>query len=161
MDVQIPMNLLRKIFKKLVRKKSDFRPDLIRKDLQIIPIEYNLRFLVYWKVLEIGKGPAVILQAFDTEILKFDCFGKSKGHYHIAPNDEFRLFFFEEAVPEQINRTITELRHNGLRYLKQQADPRIKSLRPDPQKYFEAILQAEKLLTHFHQTVEELKTSES
>jgi len=36
--------------------------------------------LIYWKSLEIGTGPAVFLQAFDLEIVKFDCLGKDKGH---------------------------------------------------------------------------------
>jgi hypothetical protein len=152
------MKLLRRILKRITKRNSPAPQNLIRKDLQIIPIEENLKLLVYWKVLEIGKGPAVILQAFDKEILKFDCFGKSKGHFHIAPHYDFRIFFFEESVPEQISRTLSELRLNGLRYLKMQADPRISSIYPDPQKYLDAILQAEKLLTHFHQTVEELKT---
>jgi len=38
-------------------------------DVEEIPVCDNLSFLVYWKILAIGKGPAVVLKAFDKEIL--------------------------------------------------------------------------------------------
>jgi hypothetical protein len=126
-------------------------------DLREIHICSDLSLLVYWKVLEIGKGPAVILKAFDKEVLKFDCFGGKSGHFHIAPNYEFRIYFCEQTIPEQINRTLAELKINGLSYLKMQAEPEIRTLNPDPDNYFQAIEEAGKLLTHFYETVPEIR----
>lgn len=126
-------------------------------DLREFPICEQLSFLVYWKVLSVGKGPAVILKAFDQEILKFDCFGEKDGHYHIAPQYDFRIYFWEKSVEDQIERTIQELQTNGLRYLKNQADPKVNSIQPSPASYSKAILEVEKLLLHFSQTVKEIQ----
>jgi hypothetical protein len=149
------MKILSKIFFKLFKRGTP--NPTVRHDLEEIEIEKNLKLLVYWKALTIGKGPAVILQAFENEILKFDCFGKNKGHYHIAPHYDFRIFFIEETVPDQISRTIKELRLNGFRYLKSQNDSRFKSLILDESKYQETLDQVEKKLFQFHLTIPELK----
>lgn len=151
------MVLIRRILRKLKILPYPSPKPIQRMDLKVIPISEKLSFLVYWKVLEIGKGPAVILKAFDKEILKFDCFGKKDGHFHIAPHYEFRIYFTEETVPDQIQRTLTELRINALRYLALQREPEIRALRPNPTKYNSAIDEVEKLLTHFFQTVKEIQ----
>ena len=75
-------------------------PQIMHQDEVIFKIQEDVLFQVYWKSLPIGTGPAVILKAFGQEILKFDCFGKEKGHFHVAPNYEFRIYFGEETVPE-------------------------------------------------------------
>lgn len=146
---------MRKILSKIYRKlfKRPVTSQIKRNDLKTFQIEENLNLLVYWKSLEIGIGPAVILQAFDLEILKFDCFGKDKGHYHIAPHYDFRIYFIEETVPDQIKRTINELRLNGFRYLKNQKDPRFKSFTLDESNYSLKLDQVEKMLHQLHLTV--------
>lgn len=126
-------------------------------DVREIAICKHLTFLVYWKILEIGKGPAVVMKAFDKEIMKFDCFGENDGHYHIAPHYQFRIYFLEKTVSEQINRTVAELRTNGLRYLSLQKNPEIRSIKPSPAKYNSAIDSVEEMLTHFQRTVKELQ----
>lgn len=128
-----------------------------RMDLIQFPIGDQLSLLVYWKVLKIGKGPAVVLKACDQEVLKFDCFGEKDGHYHIAPQYDFRIYFFEKTVADQIDRTVAELKVNGLRYLKLHPDPKIRALDPAPDSYLEAIDQAEKQMKHFIQTVKEIQ----
>ena len=77
--------------------------DGIRKDLRNYRVQDNVYIAVFWKVLGIGKGPALSLYVKDREVLKFDCFGKDKGHYHaqtlIAEDtEEHRIFFREPTV---------------------------------------------------------------
>lgn len=150
------MLLLRRAIKKFQRPSLSVSHQ-VRRDLKEIPICEDLSFLVYWKVLKIGKGPAVVLKAFDDEILKFDCFGQHDGHYHIAPNYNFRIYFFEKTVSEQIQRTLDELSANGLRYLGLQKDTRIRAIKPSLIQYQAAIDAVEKQLTHFCLTVRELQ----
>lgn len=149
------MRILSKIYRKIF-KKPVISP-IKRNDLKTFEIEENLKLLVYWKSLEIGIGPAVILQAYDLEILKFDCFGKEKGHYHIAPHYDFRIYFIEETVPDQISRSIKELRLNGFRYLKNQKDSRFNSFSLDESNYLLKLDQVEKVLHQLHLTVLNLR----
>ena len=78
----------------------------MRKDIYKINIQDNLYFLVFHKTLTIGFGSAVSLYINDYEFLKFDCFGKNKGHYHIHDNKKNEtIFFTEKTCEEQINQT--------------------------------------------------------
>ena len=129
----------------------------VRRDIEIIPIQANLDLLVYWKVLTIGKGPAVSLKAFESEILKFDCFGVKKGHYHVAPDYSTRISFEEETTTEQIQRTCSELMENAQKYLSVQPDDRINNLKIEKDLLFQAVKKAEEKMKYFIQTIPELK----
>ncbi|MCG2590043.1 hypothetical protein [Rhodohalobacter sulfatireducens] len=129
----------------------------IRKDVEIIPIQPNLELVVYWKVLRIGKGPTAILQAFGNEIIKFDCFGKNDGHYHLAPNIVERIFFEEETAFGQINKTAKELVNNSQTYLERQQEDHIRNIKIDQEKFSNAVEMAKKKMNFFLQTVPELK----
>jgi hypothetical protein len=145
--------ILGKILRKLGWIKPKPQPQVTHEDEVIFKIQDDVFFQVYWKSLHVGTGPAVILKAFGQEILKFDCFGKEKGHYHIAPNYEFRIYFVEETVSEQIKRTIKELETNGLRYLKMQRDPRIKALDLSTSSYTEVLKLVESTLIQYHENL--------
>lgn len=151
------MSILLRVLRKLKLIPTSLANPVKRMDLKEIEICDHLSFLVYWKILDIGKGPAVILKAFDKEILKFDCFGEKDGHFHIAPNYDFRIYFLEKTVSEQVIRTVDELKTNGLRYLNLQKEAEIRALKPNLTQYYSAIDSVEKLLTHFHQTVKEIQ----
>lgn len=76
------------------------------------------------------------LFCFDDEVLKFDCFGKDKGHYHTnlyCPYQpkENRFYFSEKTVEEQINRTIFELTKNLSYYLQRHPKRRIRAIKID------------------------------
>lgn len=151
------MSIAQRVLRKLKLIPTPASIPVKRMDLREITICENLSFLVYWKILEIGKGPAVILKAFDNEILKFDCFGEKDGHYHIAPNYDFRIYFLEKTVTDQVKRTVAELKVNGLKYLSLQKEPKIRNLKPSLSQFNSAIDSVEKLLIHFHQTVKEIQ----
>lgn len=104
-----------------------------RRDVVRYQIVQNAELVVYWKVLEIGRGPAAALYVFEQEVLRFDCFGEN-GHFH-ARLDEAekgnidRRFFNERTVPEQIERSSEELTRNLRSYMAGSKEPRIRTLR--------------------------------
>jgi hypothetical protein len=93
---------------------------------------------VFWKVLDIGRGPAVSLFIGDTEVMKFDCYGEGRGHAHVDLGRaghlkalaHQRLYLGEKTVEEQIERAIFELRVNLPYYLERHADARIRAFQP-------------------------------
>jgi hypothetical protein len=148
---------MKKIIIQLLRKTGlipkPIKTIVTHEDEVILKIQDEVLFQVYWKSLKIGTGPAVILKAYEQEIMKFDCFGKGKGHYHIAPNYDFRIYFVEETIIGQIHRTIQELEINGLRYLKLQKDSKIKALDLNLPEYKKTLKLVEATLMQHHENL--------
>ena len=101
-------------------------------DVVIYPIQDHAYLAVYWKDLAIGKGPCASLYVYDKEILKFDCFGENRGHYHthmnqpsLVPKGEERLYFLERTIEDQVTRSIFEIQTNATYHLQRNFDPRI------------------------------------
>jgi hypothetical protein len=109
------------------------------RDVVRYPIQDKVFLAVYWKVLEHGRGPACALFVHGREVLRFDCFGEHKGHYHIGlrGDDEasaFRLFLPEKTAEEQIDRTLFELTTNLAYYLQRNPDPRVRQTAVAPEQ---------------------------
>lgn len=159
------MGLVRKVkrgIKKVLRAVGLYPPlppppPSVRKDVTVIPVQPNVQFLVYWKVLRIGKGSAVILDAYGDEVLKYDCFGAGKGHYHVAPNYFTRIFFVEASAHAQAERACADLEANGIKYLSIHPDPQIRALEVDREAFVQALEQVKERLHYFLDTVEELR----
>ena len=105
-----------------------------RKDVLVFDIQLELKLVVFWKVLPIGKGPALSLYACGEEVLKFDCFGAEKGHYHISfstpiQTTEDRLYFYEQSAYEQIDRALFELKNNLNYYLQRHRRRKIRNIK--------------------------------
>ena len=88
-----------------------------RMDLKRFQVSEDFYIDVFWKELPIGVGPALSVYLFGYEVLKFDCFGKDKGHFHVKSmvpekNTDSRIFFYEESREAQIEHTLYELLHN-------------------------------------------------
>lgn len=130
---------------------------LVRRDVEIISVQPNLDLVVYWKVLRIGKGPAVVVETYGNEILKFDCFGKGEGHYHVAPNFGERIFFEKPSAMDQIDLTVMEIEENLQTHLKNQREPKINQLKVDLHNLALAVDHAKLRMVHFLETVPELK----
>ncbi len=90
-------------------------------------------------------------------MLKFDCFGRGDGHFHVRPNYGERIFFDETTAKDQIERTARELRENAQFYLNKQGEERIKNIEIDPEKMAKALAPAEEKMLHFLQTIPELE----
>jgi len=91
------------------------RPD--RQDVARTEVTEDVVIDVFWKILPIGRGPALSLYVLGHEVLKFDCFGRDEGHFHaefILPEGaaENRIFMGEPTVAGQIDRTLYELERN-------------------------------------------------
>jgi hypothetical protein len=106
-----------------------------RNDMQCFKVDDKVNLSVFWKNIPIGCGPAICLFSHGKEILKFDCFGPSKGHFHITTvhpwkwnnlGRETRLYFIEQEITDQIERSIFELDKNLHYYLQRHPDPRIR-----------------------------------
>ncbi|MEM7633058.1 MAG: hypothetical protein AAF299_00760 [Pseudomonadota bacterium] len=103
------------------------------RDTEIYLIQDDVELIVFWKVLPIGKGPALVLRIFGQDVLRFDCFGKDRGHFHTktklwATGDERRIFFRETTAADQVDRAIFELSKNLGYYLKINPDPDIRQI---------------------------------
>ncbi len=129
---------------------------------------------VYWKILNLGKGPALILNVMGEEVLRFDFFGQGAGHYHVTvpeiePNSKSLLFFAEQTIPEQIDRALFELNKNIDWYLHRHPLRQIRQIKIDKSRMRQAteaakaqllayIGEAEKL--EERQKLEDARTSE-
>lgn len=98
--------------------RNPARSKPLRKDVVTYVIQPHLEFDIYWKDTgDVGIGPTVAVYIYEKEVLRFDCFGPDKGHYHIfteyedgSKND--RIFWRESSRIDQISRTIWDLEKN-------------------------------------------------
>lgn len=118
----------------------------IRKDLQVVSINNHMRFLVYWKDLPIGKGPATVLEVNGKEFSKYDCFGRNEGHFHVLPNYNFRIFYHEASREEQIERTAKELLTTTQLYLSWHPNASFNSIIIDRKKFEKAVEKVQKIM---------------
>lgn len=125
-------------------KKSPIRGSLGRRDgkypdrkgTNILQVQEDLEFHVYWKALPHGAGPACSVYWRDFEIMKFDCFGGIKGHFHVAlpvakGATSHVLRFDCETIEQQIDRTIFEITHNLKYYIERVVHSEARSFEPD------------------------------
>jgi len=107
-----------------------------RNDLVTYDIQDHVKLNVYWKTPVNGNGPALTLSVYDLEVLRFDCFGKGDGHFHIHFGRDFgaqqnRIFLPETTHEAQIDRSFFELRKNLYYYLQRNRDRRIRNVKID------------------------------
>lgn len=120
----------------LRRREGHLSGNPARKDVAVFAVQPELELVVFWKVLPIGKGPALSLYACGEEVLKFDCFGPDKGHYHISLSTpvrtaEDRLYFYEQSASEQIERALFEVKNNLHYYLQRHQRRLVRNIRVD------------------------------
>jgi len=158
------MRIFKRLIKIILRPKKKnqlINPPELRKDVTNLKIQDDVYFQVYWKELAIGKGPAVILYIYNKEILKFDCFGKEKGHYHVDfyklnGSKEDRIFFIENRASEQIERTVFELNTNLNYYLQRNKDHRIRDVHIEQNNLEKALVLVKSKMIEFLRTKSEL-----
>lgn len=156
------MSIFKRILRLLHKKKNYLlTPPKLRKDVLNIKVIEDVYFQVYWKVLEHGKGPAVILYVNRKEVLKFDCFGKDKGHYHIVGyklngSNENRIYFQQESAFDQIEWTVQELKTNYLFYLSKSNKKYIRELKIDQNDLERALVSVRSKMIEFLTDIPEL-----
>ena len=109
------------------------------KDIHSHSIREGLFVHVYRLVEPTGPGLGVSVVAFTDEVMRFDCFGASDGHMHLNikqnrgyPGSVARLYFREQTIQEQIERSCFELEHNLSYALKTNASSRLRRLQLQP-----------------------------
>lgn len=112
-------------------KKAQIRNDVIH-----FEIDEKVGLEVYWKNLQVAKGPSLIFHAFGYEILRFDTYINGQAHCHIQLVEckkkcKSRLLLPEKTVEEQIDRAIFELENNLYYWLQRHPDRQIQSLQID------------------------------
>jgi hypothetical protein len=139
----------------------DLAPGETRSDVEWIRVQPDVTLKVYWKILPIGKGPAVSLYAFEFQILRFDCFGARDGHCHLllgwpSPASEDRIWLPEPNATAQVERTMFELTKNVTYYLQRHNDERVRRLQLESEAWSTACARARDRMLHFLRTVPEL-----
>jgi GT2 family glycosyltransferase len=76
-----------------------------------VRVSGDVRVDVYRREISEGRGPAASVFAGGREVLRLECFGDGKGHWHPAPErtprwETGRVFFEERTVDGQIARTL-------------------------------------------------------
>jgi len=95
---------------------------------------------VYWLALSTDRGPAASLSVFGDEVMRFDCLGPGAGHMHLnlkqsrgLPNGGgARLYFREQLIDDQIERSLFEFENNLTYALKVNTSARRRRLRLSP-----------------------------
>lgn len=139
----------------------DLAPGETRSDVEWIRVQPDVSLKVYWKVLPIGKGPAVSLYVFEFQILRFDCFGVTDGHCHLllgwpSPASEDRIWLPEPNATAQVERTMFELTKNVTYYLQRHNDERVRRLQLESEAWSMACTRARDKMLHFLCSVPEL-----
>jgi hypothetical protein len=132
-----------------------------RRDVAELVIDDGTELHVFWKVLPIGRGPALALLVLGEEVLKFDCFGPGRGHFHArigvprwATSDRMELF--EQSAPEQLDRAIHEMTVNLAFFLERHPWKRVRTWRVDQAGLERACRQARSIALGFLDSVPEL-----
>lgn len=117
-----------------INKKFQARNHVVRYEVQP-----DVHIDVFWKALPKWRGPGLSLFIYGDEVLRFDCFGKGDGHYHVdfyAPwaTKNNKLFFTEPTVEGQIDRTLYELKTNLNYYLQRNPESKIRNITIDSDK---------------------------
>lgn len=150
------MDFLKKLLKLLPLKRNNIR-NRIRKDIRNFRVNEDIRLCVYWKVLKIGRGPAVTVNVKGKEIAKYDCFGKEKGHYHLAPDYGRRIYFKEQTAAEQIERTYLEITNNFMKIIDNQDCSTVKKVGVEQPDLETATAGAKKRMLYLLETVPEIR----
>jgi alpha-ketoglutarate-dependent taurine dioxygenase len=86
-----------------------------------------------------GKGPAAGVLAAGEEVLRFDCFGPNRGHYHVYPKRQYPgapgpIYFTEDSIEAQIDLSVREILENTQRYLRSGPTDSIRNIQIDPDR---------------------------
>jgi hypothetical protein len=134
----------------------------LRRDRVRLEVQEGVCLDVFWKSLDRGRGPAAALFVHGDEVLRFDCFGPERGHYHAVDGsrrgaNRRRVYFEEATVEDQIERSLSELRQNLAGYLGRNPRRSIRRLTVDSEALALACDQARARMHELLRTVPELR----
>jgi len=124
-------------------------------DVELIPIQPGGYLAVYFKRYGADVGPGVSLYVLANEILRFDCFGAARGHYHSLPC--LSAFPGSEAIDlagdsifAQIDQAATEISENHAAHLAKHFRRRIREFRFDQASLDAAVSAARERMLSAH-----------
>lgn len=105
-------------------------------DVELIAIQPDGYLAVYFKRYGADVGPGVSLYVLQNEILRFDCFGDDRGHYHSLPclsaiPSSEQINFTGRSIDAQIDEASTEIHDNYAAHLTNHFRRRIREFRFD------------------------------
>ncbi len=130
----LPQFIRRKIASGLDLDTGPFNRPI--EDVELIPIQPDSYLAVYSKRYGTNVGPGVSLYVFENEIIRFDCFGGDRGHYHslpclsALPGNE-RIDFSSDSIEAQIDQVRAEITGNYIAHLARHFRRRIREFKFD------------------------------
>lgn len=112
-------------------------------DVRVHVVSEDVHLEVYWLSGKVGPGPGASFMVLGDEVMRFDCFGaRRKGHMHLnlkqsrgfPGGGSARLYYPEQTIEEQIERSCFELENNLTYAFKTNASGRIRRLRLRPEE---------------------------
>ena len=93
-----------------------------RRDNCVISVQPGLDVHVFWKRMTKGSGPSCAVFANGYQLIKFDCYGGTAGHFHVAMparsvTQQNILRLDGTTVEQHIDRAMFELANNLAFYL--------------------------------------------
>lgn len=135
------LRFLRSASKSLNRRTGSLAPrwhcSTNRQNAMVHPVAANVDLVSFWLDQRIGgggTGPCLALYCFGYEVLRFDCFGGERGHFHAAPFTPWstrsgRFRFEQKTIAAQIEHSLFELTENLDCYLHMNPRRRVRQLR--------------------------------
>jgi hypothetical protein len=127
-------------------------------DVELIPIQPGGYLAVYFKRYGADAGPGVSLYVLANQILRFDCFGGARGHYHSLPcmsalPSSEPIDFAGDSIDAQINETVVEISENYAAHLAKHFRRRIRKFRFDKANLDAAVTEARDRMLSAHRKV--------
>jgi hypothetical protein len=114
-----------------------------------IAIQEGAHLLVFRKDLNIGSGPAISVYVHESEVLKFDCYGPGKGHFHVQPNMHCRIALKEQSRKQQARRALFEIEANIMTYLSWSSNKEVSAFVFDAKALKAALAKARRTLKRY------------
>jgi len=116
-------------------------------DSHSLAIRPGVTVQVYWLGERLGAGPGASLIVRGDEVMRLDCLGPGRGHMHVnlrqirafRGGPAARLYFPEQDIPAQIERSCFELQHNLPYALATNISPAVRRLRLNAQESSQAV----------------------
>jgi len=131
--------------------------------VNVFPIQENVVLETSYMGPEFGPGPVASIYIFDHEVMRLDCLGGDRGHFHVnmtqslfRPNGENARFYFPEGtVEEHIECAAFQLRRNLDYARSQNYRRRVRSVELDRSRIEVVSRQMREELRRLHRQMEE------
>lgn len=98
------------------RRSSSHDPD----GVTTVVVQPGISIEIYWIGPGLGPGPSASLYVYKDEVMRFDCFGGSRGHFHlnltqsryVSHGESARLYFPDGTIEDQVELARFELTRN-------------------------------------------------